>query len=484
MLVSPHLTVDTLYVISDLHLGGRTGFQIFRAKATFEILVEALLKKARHRRIGLIINGDFVDFLAEAPSAYFDPLHAVEKLDRILSDDSFSAVTSGITRLLNHENIVVAIALGNHDLELTLPWVARHLSERLTSGNLAARARLVLELSGLGISAKVGSAAVLCIHGNEFDEWNVTDYESLRIQARDLIRGAAPGRYIPNAGTHLVVDVMNEIKYRFPFIDLLKPETDAVLPILVALDPSLVARIPNALRAVARFGLDTARMRTGLLGDVGEGAGESQRDVASYPSRVGDERVAHIDELLSRTEANFRSNVTPAALALDEERGSVLGYGEAFRHLALGKPKLEILRAALERIDTDRSFDHKAEDQMYIRADRAIPASVDFIVTGHTHLARSLPRQNGDGYYFNSGTWASLMRLKPETRQNAEAFATLFASLAGGDIGSLDRAGLLLQRPTVVSISSDGHRVKAALQLVEGASQPFKTVPGSECFVG
>ena len=41
----------------------------------------------------------------------------------------------------------------------------------------------------------------------------------------------------------------------------------------------------------------------------------------------------------------------------------------------------------------------------------SIAPEVDFVVAGHTHLARSLPRKKGEGFYFNSGTWIRLIRL-------------------------------------------------------------------------
>ena len=108
--------------------------------------------------------------------------------------------------------------LGNHDLELALPWVREHLLVDLSRGDDAARGRITLSFDGAGFRCRVGQANILCVHGNEIDPWNVTDFETLRRQGRDSLRGqGASPDWIPNAGTQLVVKVMNEVKREFPF---------------------------------------------------------------------------------------------------------------------------------------------------------------------------------------------------------------------------------------------------------------------------
>ena len=74
------------------------------------------------------------------------------------------------------------------------------------------------------------------MHGNEVDAWNVTDHEAIRRIGKKLTHGRAVEPWVPNAGAQLVIDVMNSIKKTYPFVDLLKPETNAVLPALLALD--------------------------------------------------------------------------------------------------------------------------------------------------------------------------------------------------------------------------------------------------------
>ena len=56
---------DELYVISDLHIGGQPGFQIFDQGDLLSRFIDYVT--ARPGKVGLVINGDSVDFLAEAP---------------------------------------------------------------------------------------------------------------------------------------------------------------------------------------------------------------------------------------------------------------------------------------------------------------------------------------------------------------------------------------------------------------------------------
>src|SRR5262249_46551790 len=71
------------------------------------------------------------------------------------------------------------------------------------------------------------------------------DHNALAELARMLNAGLLPDSYHwqPNAGTKLVKDVMNEIKHRFAWIDLLKPETRAAVGLLAVLDPGQPRKI-------------------------------------------------------------------------------------------------------------------------------------------------------------------------------------------------------------------------------------------------
>ena len=125
-----------------------------------------------------------------------------------------------------------------------------------------------------------------------------------------------------------------------------------------------------------------------------------------------------------------------------------------------------MLRKALDFLDKDQSFDVFAPDDTFRSIDALVSPEVDIVITGHTHLARSLKRQRGFGHYFNSGSWATLMQISPAVRQDGERFARLFKLLDGSRVPALRAAepDLVLNRRTAVRVWRDGaHAAHAAL---------------------
>lgn len=233
---------DALYSVSDLHMGGQTGFQIFSSGEQFAAFVKHI-QALPADKIALVINGDLVDFLAEPNALAFDPAGAVDKLNRIATDPAFAKTWVALRTFLQAPGRYLIVTLGNHDLELALPWVRARLIALLTDGDEGAQGRLTLAFDGAGFLCRVGNATVLCAHGNEVDTWNIADHEAIRRFGRDVYRGMAIEDWVPNAGTQLVIDVMNGIKHKFPFVDLLKPEMGAVIPTLLAVAPDERSRV-------------------------------------------------------------------------------------------------------------------------------------------------------------------------------------------------------------------------------------------------
>ena len=174
---------------SDLHIGGPGWKQIFNQGELLAAFIRSRAKGAVKRRVALVINGDTVDFIADRNAKYFDPEGAIAKLDAIMDDENFADVFNALSEFIAKQNRYLVITLGNHDLELALPWVREHFKKRLSQGDDAARGRITLAFDGTGYTARVADKSVICVHGNEFDEWNVCDYETLRRQGRDLHRG-------------------------------------------------------------------------------------------------------------------------------------------------------------------------------------------------------------------------------------------------------------------------------------------------------
>jgi hypothetical protein len=84
---------------------------------------------------------------------------------------------------------------------------------------------------------------VLIEHGNRYDVWNQINYSTLRQECSMLSRRLRVSEeqredryFVVPAGTYLVIHFMNRIKSRYRFVDLLKPETKTVIPLLLTLE--------------------------------------------------------------------------------------------------------------------------------------------------------------------------------------------------------------------------------------------------------
>jgi len=494
--MKPTLQFDQLYIVSDLHFGGEPGFQIFGSQAEMIWLIQHLTQLDSDKQIGLVINGDFIDFLAEAPSRHFDPDGALKKLERIaLHDPTFSPIFSELKNFLNTANRKLIINLGNHDLELTLPWVRERLIEILTDNHEPARARLSMVFDGSGVLANVGNKSVLCVHGNEVDAWNPADFEKLRQISRDYQFGRPVDNWIPNAGSKMVIDVMNPVKRNYPFVDLLKPEAEGVVPTLLACDPKQLSNLDSVLGLASAAGswLQTKISKPrGMLGEERESAPVAGSAAANatgltqalisrqFPTNGASAASSNNDasNMLLAVEQQALEGVNPLQLVQGQQSEQLGGVG-AFINWLKNKPASEVLREALDKLDKDRSFDPTASDDTFTSLDKEIQGNIDFLVAGHTHLERALKRQKGNGYYFNSGTWARLIKIEPETRQSPEKFKALFDILKNGTMAKLDATpGLISKFCTVVAIVDDGNGVMGELRHV--ASTGFKAVANSQ----
>ncbi len=243
-------TFDDLYVVSDIHMGGKPGLQILKSGPRLGRLFEHLASVDPNREIGLVINGDLVDSLAEDQrDGYIAGDHAESMMQRIYADPAFKPAWDGLAKFVQAEKRHLILTLGNHDLELSLPQVEVSVRRQLARGSSSADGRIVFATRGTGYACQVGNARVFCTHGNESDSWNVVDHEKLREVAESMNAGRPfdPSKWVPNAGTRFVINVMNQVKRRHPFVDLLKPETSAVFPILLVLDPDVVKAAKDGL---------------------------------------------------------------------------------------------------------------------------------------------------------------------------------------------------------------------------------------------
>ena len=456
--------LDQIHVVSDLHLGGAPGQQIMNQGEALAQVIDHLAGIGG-ARVGLVLNGDIVDFLAAEDARHFDAEGAPRKLRAIFDDPAFSPVWSALLRFARTPDRLLVLVLGNHDVELALPAVQDLLLARLTGGDAAARGRVRLAMDGAGYTCLVGGRRVLCVHGNDADPWNVVDHDALRafIRAENVGGRATPPS--PNAGTRLVVDVMNDIKRQYPFVDLLKPETVPVPGVLLALPASVHAKLLDFARILLRLGMDKARSEAGFLSaeEPPPAPADGYRALAALIGAT----APSVDpgDLLAQAERDHaaRRRPTDAEVLGDEQ---MLGVGGLILDRVRGRDGRENLREALQSyLAGDRTFAHDTEDAIFHEHDEEVSPEVSFLVAGHTHLERRLLRKRGGGVYFNSGTWIRLIRMEDDVLASPRRFEPVYRALAAGRLADLDATpGLVITRRTVVSIWTEAGEVHGELR--------------------
>lgn len=251
---------DDVFVVLDLHLGGAS-VQLFGKGKEFQDWVTTVVmpKLKPNRRVAIVINGDFIDFLAEPGATYFNPDSAFIGLNRIADDEAFRPVFDALRTFVSQQQATLVITLGNHDLELAVPFVGTRRKKLLALDSDDAAARIKLHLDCQGYLCRVEDKLVWCVHGNGTDTWNDIDWDEFNIRRKTWRGRNADVEWVPNTGTKLVIDVMNDLKPKYKYIDFLKPEGGAVVPVLLAVEPELYKKLPGFLASLSRLGLDSVR---------------------------------------------------------------------------------------------------------------------------------------------------------------------------------------------------------------------------------
>lgn len=522
----------SVYVISDLHLGGdypeprepgKRGFRLCtRADAVAQFIDSLTQKIAQEGPSELILNGDTVDFLAERdekPNSWSpftaDPNRAVAKLEAIVRRDQ--GVFDALKRFLEKRGRLTVL-LGNHDIELSLPSVRAAFRRAL-----GVKAGHDFEFSYDGEAYVVGDA--LIEHGNRYDAWNQIDYDALR-RVRSFLsrRQDVPDKYnfAPPAGSGMVTSVINQIKIQYPFVDLLKPEEAAVVPMLLALEPGYRSRLGTiaalAYRtlshgldgaATPKFGGDIRSERDArdiqFGGDIRSesGAGEAGfgKDMSAGSTAAPHAALSETDDALKRAvysalggEAeDFLRDLDAEIVAADPLRqigGEIsatdtVSRAFGFAALLFGRKsesyekRLPALLKAMRGVQNEDTFDISKEAATeYLEAARELAGrGFRYVVFGHTHQAKQVDLGNGC-FYLNSGTWADVLRFPIEI---------LKSSTAKPDTEALDRLRMFVEEmkagdfsrwtlfnPTYVRLDLDDSDkiTKAELLTFSGAGSP------------
>ena len=138
-----------------------------------------------------------------------------------------------------------------------------------------------------------------------------------------------------------------------------------------------------------------------------------------------------------------------------------------------------------KNLKEDQTFEITYQDKTFREIDKQAGPKVDFLITGHTHLERAIPRSAPGCFYFNSGTWIRLIRLTDEIVGDSKEFARAYKAFESGsmevldqikDLGPKKNQPLVILKPTVVSIVAKDGEAFGELQHVQinGSLQPVK----------
>lgn len=461
--MSELIVVDRALVVSDLHFGGEDR-QIFAGRAEFPMLLRDVAASNKGAT-AFVINGDFIDFLAEAPATYFDARGAPEKLRRVAGDPTFADSFAAMGEFANTKGCLLVVNLGNHDLELCLPDVQAAFVELINSTNV------VWVSDGSGVGLRVGACHVLCLHGNEVDINNVVDFDVLREIKRAHKTGKPKERldprWIPNAGTQLVIDAMNAIKRDHAFIDVLKPEDQAAVRVLLALDYNgAIKLVRPALNAMLRRRtIDQMKRHFGLL---------SESEIVDGVIPFYDDGRQWLDNIDAEFQSGTRADDEPLNRDQLRWRDDLQFFWDKMR----GRDGTESLRLALEGLSEDRSFDIFTPEKLNEDLIGEVDIGIQFLCSGHTHFARSL-RRGPNAHHYNSGTWAYLMQIGDDIRLDPAKFDAMVAVLREKPtLTRLEELGYLKKELTFIDLEAiDASQTRACLRRVEAGNGGYTFEP-------
>jgi UDP-2,3-diacylglucosamine pyrophosphatase LpxH len=466
-----------VHVISDIHMGGKPGFQILRETGRLANFIGWVGQQRPGEQVALVLNGDVIDTLAEDISGYVAVDDAVSTVKRIMDDTAFAPVWLALAAFVKGDGRKLVFVLGNHDIELAFPPVQRLILKRLAGDDLLARARIEFSTAGAGYTCDVGGARVYCIHGNEVDPWNYNRYEDLAKVSRRLNAGQSieQSEWKPNAGTKMVKEVMNEVKRRYAWIDLLKPETAAAVGTLLVLDPTQAKKITQMFGIVGERKSGSAEVDQRLSAEGFDAPAVASAQAMSMDQILGPNlrqaAVHDTDAMLLAAERNFATPGAPMATG-DQQLGTGQFIWERLTGWITGVGKEEALRRALvDWLEGDPTYTVDDRDDTFKQVSASVGPAIDFIVTGHTHLERAIDM--GGRYYFNTGTWIRLLRLTDAMLKDTASFKAVYDVLVDGSMATIDKTkfgneSFVLDQTSSVSIRAEGGKVVGSLNHVVG----------------
>ena len=164
--------------------------------------------------VELIINGDFLDFLAVPYVEYYDDEYwseraALDKLKMIMA--AHRGVLDAMKHFVSHEGKKIVYIIGNHDAEFVfdslkqefLGYFGEH-AKRITLSN--------------AISTHIPTLGVSIQHGHQYERAHDFDQENAVVETLN-----GEKYFIPPWGSYYVTNVINKYKQERVFINAVRP---------------------------------------------------------------------------------------------------------------------------------------------------------------------------------------------------------------------------------------------------------------------
>lgn len=394
--------VEELFVLSDLHLAAERDVGLFRADAELADCLRWILTKTRDSVT--VLAGDVLDFLVVQDGqseTNFETLG--ERTRGILEhhEEVFEAM-GDLVRSPHHRLVIMG---GNHDPEFIFPSVQEAIEQRLGLDGVGPTVRWLVQ--GEALRVRVGGAVVLVEHGNALDPWNRINHAALQSALSLVSRNLSNvSDYQPPPGSRVVLEVANDLRGSYRWIDCLKPENETILPLLWHFaswkQKQLLFYLAN----------DYLSMKTvALVQKIGNWRS---------PDRLykGEHELEN-----SPADRGFKEWVD----VVYEWQRLMLAPSGRDRRL------IEKLRTVSAR-DTFFELEEPDGSAAYLRP--VFEGGADLVIHGHTHSAKACVVEGG--FYINTGTWGQLIRL-PKSYEGDEVWEEFLDLLGTNEVDSFCR---------------------------------------------
>ena len=395
-------SVDEIFVLSDLHLAAERNTGLFRSDAELADCLRWILTDTRDSLT--ILAGDVLDFLVQPDdqsTASFDNLG--ERTRKIIEHhpEVFEAIAN-LSRSARHGLVIVS---GNHDPELIFPAVQEVVERRLSLDYMNPTMRWLVQ--GEALRLQVGNAVVVVEHGNRLDPWNRIEYATLQgalsLASRNL---SNISNYQPPPGTRVVLEVVNQLRNSYHWVDYLKPETETVVPLLW------------------HFASWKQRLLLSYLADD-----YLAKKTVALIHKIGNAR--HPERLYK---GESEAEISPADQNFKEWIDVITELQRLTREPDKGDLKLiEKLRTVSAQ---DNFFEIDKPDDSTVDLGPIFKGGADLVIHGHTHSAKACVIEGG--FYINTGTWGQLLEL-PKSYESDKAWLDFLDLLRANDVQSFRR---------------------------------------------